>query len=690
MARERLQIVNEWFWSKKPKEEPVPKWNIYTLYLYINFYNEAFIKLYKKAGTKYVDIVDKLMAKYGKWKDDDMPGYDKAYKEYEIERKKLNDAFLSSNKPLFDKVKNILKEIVKNANTIERGVAANGWIYNGESDVLTKGQTLINIYSIDIHAITEGDGYLEWGDSNLREELLPLPDSKQISMLKNLLKEVNSVIDPDTNILVPTKNYVDNYNSDKYGDYESGIPSTLIPYMLYGIDDQGMYLSNPDVSKEELIEAINDLLSQLGDTSVSQESLNVSKEWSLFKKKPMLKYKLSFMIWEYLDYKSYDIGPSNLKDIADAIHGEDKDDGAVNMYWNNEDTVYDFLYYENHKDSTWGSDEVDNLLANIDYFYKEGEKVRLKNIKNNINRKVKEYTFELPEKHSKNWFVSRCCDSVDRVIWDIDSVADKVIGDLKDENLSHSHVSTRRTILINKYNLIKREIEQVAGILYDKIVKSPVMQIAQEMTFAESFRSSFVADTGAFEVSVKRKRASKILDEILNNVLSSSRDYYVSVFNEIMDKFYNNLKDSGGYDIYEREINKRSNEIDNKIKELIEVISPKYLEKAKSGYNAIKGNKHKADLDELYDGEYSRTYIATLMSITIQAKYEKEFYFSSNSKLKILEPMLAVYLIRKILKTNPKSAAGKEYVKIVQDVKKFMDSNVILKYCGEANKVVKI
>lgn len=143
------------------------------------------------------------------------------------------------------------------------------------------------------------------------------------------------------------------------------------------------------------------------------------------------------------------------------------------------------------------------------------------------------------------------------------------------------------------------------------------------MTFAESFRAGFVADTGAFEVSVKRKRASKILDEILNNVLSSSYDYYVSVFNEIMDKFYNNLKDSGGYDIYEREINKRSNEIDNKIKELVEVISPKYLEKAKSGYNAIKGNKHKADLDELYDGEYSRTYITTLMSITIQANMKK-------------------------------------------------------------------
>lgn len=78
------------------------------------------------------------------------------------------------------------------------------------------------------------------------------------------------------------------------------------------------------------------------------------------------------------------------------------------------------------------------------------------------------------------------------------------------------------------------------------------------------------------------------------------------------------------------------------------------------------------------------------MFITIHAKYEKEFYSSPNSKLKILEPMLAVYLIRKILKTNPKTKTGKEYVKIVEDVKKFMDSNVIIKYCGNANKIIKI
>ena len=685
MARERLQIVNEWFWSNKKEEPEKRKWDIYSLYSYIKFYNKSMVNDYMKYAKEYCNFVKSMVNKYKKWTDYDMPGYDKARDEFEKEVEAWNKKFLSSIKSLSNKCFGII-------NKIGEIDYLNGYDPKKTDFSLLSCAPIVGNDKIYLNAIAicyePKDIYVSFTDSRFAPK--ELKDNEKIIILKDLLNDVNNIIQPGTSLRLPTGNIVDEYNSGKYGDYEYGIPADIIPKMLYPIDDQSICVLDPDVSKEELTEAINNLLSELGDTSVSQESLNVSKEWSLFKKKPMLKYKLSFMIWEYLDYKSYDIGPSNLKDIADAIHGEDKDDGAVNMYWNNEDTVYDFLYYENHKDSTWGSDEVDNLLANIDYFYKEGEKARLKNIKNNINRKVKEYTFELPEKHNKNWFVSRCCDSVDRVIWDIDSVADKVIDDLKDENLSHSHVSTRRTILINKYNLIKREIEQVAGILYDKIVKSPVMQIAQEMTFAESFRAGFVPDTGAFEVSVKRKRASKILDEILNNVLSSSYDYYVSVFNEIMDKFYNNLKDSGGYDIYEREINKRSNEIDNKIKELIEVISPKYLEKAKSGYNAIKGNKHKADLDELYDGEYSRTYITTLMSITIQAKYEKEFYFSSNSKLKILEPMLAVYLIRKILKTNPKSAAGKEYVKIVQDVKKFMDSNVILKYCGEANKVVKI
>lgn len=577
MARERLQIVNEWFWSNKKEEEPVSKWNFYTLYIYIKFYNKDFIKLYMKAGKEYVGIVDKLMAKYGKWKDEDMPGYLPAYKEYEEERKKLNDAFLRSNKPLFDKVKNILKEIIMNTNSLENGVAANAMVDDGEYNPERKGETIITIYNVDTHAMIKDDGYLSWGDSNLGEKLITLSESKQISMLKNLLKEVDNVIEPDTNIYVPTKNYVDNYDTNKYGDYESGIPSTLIPYMLYGIDDQGMYLHKPYATKEELTEEINKLLSELGDTNVSQESLDVSNEWSLFKKKPMLKYKPTFMIWEFQDYKLYSSdsnnAPSKVEDIVAAIHGEDKDDSAVNMYWNNEDTVYDFLYYEDTKNSIWSSDEVDNLLANIEYFYKEGEKPRLKNIKNNLNRKVTEYTFELPEKHSKDWFISKCCDGVDGVLWDIDSVADTVVDDLKDKKLPSSHVSTRRAMLIGKYNLIKREIEQVAGMIYDKIIKSPVMQIAQEMTFAESFRSSFVSDIGEIKFNVKHKRAYKILDEILHNVLSGPYNYYVSVFNEIMDKYHNTLKENTGYDIYEREINKRNTEIDNKIKELVETIS---------------------------------------------------------------------------------------------------------------------
>lgn len=261
--------------KKKEEDKPVSRWNFYTLFIYVKFYNKNFISLYKKAGKEYADIVKKMVAKYYKYKDWKMPGYDKARAEFEKEVKGLCEKLLVSNKPLFDKTRNILKGVCNGIDGVKYPLAASAWVNDGSYNPEYKGDVHLSVYALS-EIGTDSDIYTVWGEefkSNIKFKTIPATTQKVI--LNQLLKEVKDVVEPETDIFVPTGNYVEAYDSGKYGDYETGIPNDIVPSMLYGIDDQGEYLPAPDVDKNELEAAIQQCLDGL---NVSQEEYSVAAE----------------------------------------------------------------------------------------------------------------------------------------------------------------------------------------------------------------------------------------------------------------------------------------------------------------------------------------------------------------------------------------------------------------------------
>lgn len=260
--------------KKKPEVKPISKWNFYTLFIYVKFYNKNFINLYKKAAKEYAGIVKTMVSKYGKYTDEEVVGYAKARKEFEKEVINLTKKFLSSNKSLFEKTKNILKGVCDGIEKVKYPLAASSWVSDGEYNPESRGAVYLDIYGIREEA--EDGIYNVWEVVDNDVKFKNIAATSQKVILNQLLKEVKDVIEPNTDISVPGSNLVNGYNSRVFGEYEESIPADIIPKMLYSIHDQGMYLHNPDTDKSELEEAIQQCLNQV---SLAQEEFSVATEF---------------------------------------------------------------------------------------------------------------------------------------------------------------------------------------------------------------------------------------------------------------------------------------------------------------------------------------------------------------------------------------------------------------------------
>lgn len=80
-----------------------------------------------------------MVSKYGKYTDEEVVGYAKARKEFEKEVINLTKKFLSSNKSLFEKTRNILKGVCDGIEKVKYPLAASSWVNDGEYNPESRG-----------------------------------------------------------------------------------------------------------------------------------------------------------------------------------------------------------------------------------------------------------------------------------------------------------------------------------------------------------------------------------------------------------------------------------------------------------------------------------------------------------------------------------------------------------------------
>lgn len=299
-----------------------------------------------------------------------------------------------------------------------------------------------------------------------------------------------------------------------------------------------------------------------------RSKIAICQEWFGFgKKKEQEKdlYEVDFVIDGGCGYNC-----NTIQNIIINLYGEDRDSGAVNVFWNYKDEVYDYLYYANLSDS-YNADECENLLYNFDYFFKDGENKAIQAFKRNLSKKSLPFKFEIDKGVTKNEFRAELTYNLRNVIDEIDIITDTVLKDLKEENESSSHVSGRKSVLVGKFNKYISQVNSLADLLWGKITKSPKADIAQE---------------GLFDVFKKKEDASDF-----SNDFTDIAEIWLKVnsYKKDMVAFYEKAIESYAKDVlkFSPSVGELSNASDMRIANHMKDISKATLQHATSTSSPI-------------------------------------------------------------------------------------------------------
>ena len=273
MARERLQIVNEWFWNKKEDNSNSDRVPLAELWLKIQSYQKDMINLYTKAIESFASDLFKDAPNPKDTGDDDF-----GYRIKDMSR--VTRYYATNTASPFHTCRKRFEEQLKTIGLDLKKIDTNNnfaydvylYWYPGENGLYSFYEKEL----LDVHTsfvlTTTYDGY-----SRITKRFNEMSDIELNKVKEQILKDINNCVEKGYTIKTPNLDkfedkYIDGSEAKKYWDDGADV----IPTAVYGFIRQGMYLKDPKFTKQQLKNEVSKIFGD--NTNVSNESLDVPKK----------------------------------------------------------------------------------------------------------------------------------------------------------------------------------------------------------------------------------------------------------------------------------------------------------------------------------------------------------------------------------------------------------------------------